>query len=216
MSKTGLFILVLMLGAFLGAQSAQATPIVLDFRTGTAGFGGTITPNGTNATGSGILIDFLSVVGAPVSGGFNVDGPGPATVGSTGTTATLNFNTATNTISITGRVPGLGMGTDVALLNGTFSTFSVSNNGTVVFFNGTGTDVKDASLLAALGLPTTMHFNYVAFSIAAKLVGTDFVAFSTTVTNRSVPEPTSALLIVISAVVFAAILKQRVQLPVRR
>src|SRR5436190_12325836 len=49
---------------------AQQT-VILDFSTGNAGFGGTITVSGGQATGAGIPVDFLSVSaahGAPLDG----------------------------------------------------------------------------------------------------------------------------------------------------
>src|SRR5690348_14107314 len=92
---------------------AQGQTIVLDFNTGLAGAGGTITLNSGQATGAGIVIDSLSVGGAlgnPPGGlRYNVDGLGAATLSSDGTTGILEFSTSANYIRILGSIPALGI-----------------------------------------------------------------------------------------------------------
>ena len=179
-----------------GVHNANATPIVLDFSTGTAGFGGGITVNGTNVTGTNILIDHLTVIGAPISGGFDVNGPGAPTPSSQGKTGVLNFNTATNVISITGNIPSLGINSSIVLLNGTFSSFSVTKSGIILQVAAQGPDFKNPLLLKALKLPTNLKFEFFGFTIASKLVGNNYKAFSTDIANTTnVPEPSSLLLL---------------------
>src|SRR5690242_3297071 len=90
-----LFVLAFMMAGV--SAFAQGETVVLDFSTGLAGAGGTITVSGGQATGSGIPVDFLTVAGVlgnPPGGlSYNVDGLGPATATSTGTTGLLDFST---------------------------------------------------------------------------------------------------------------------------
>ncbi len=188
-------ILTLAVGMLLGAPSAYASTILIDFSTGTAGGGGTITVSGGNAIGSGILIDFLNVTGAPVSGGFNVNGLGPTTSGSFGSTGILSFNTALNFIRIDGSIPSLGIGQS-QLLNGSFSSFTITQSGLVRAVSGIGPDSKSPALLLALGLPANTPFNFFGFTISAKNTRGSYVTYSTDILNSAtVPEPSSFLLL---------------------
>src|SRR5678815_5501544 len=64
---------ILAVGIFaLAAGSANAS--VIDFSTGLGGAGGTINI-GTNITGSGIFIDTVTIIGAPLNNGiYDVEG----------------------------------------------------------------------------------------------------------------------------------------------
>src|SRR5512138_2066200 len=101
MKRAGmLFALIAVLGIF---APAAFSAVLIDFGTGTAGTGGTITISGGNAIGANIPVDALTVSGAPVNNGvFDTQG---TAVGSGATvanpnSASLSFNTSTNTISI--------------------------------------------------------------------------------------------------------------------
>src|SRR5215213_1616148 len=76
----------------LMAAPAQAAPVI-DFQTGLAGEGGTISWDGTNLIGSNIPIGAVAIIGAPASNGvFTVTGTAS---GQGGTTfGSLSFNTS--------------------------------------------------------------------------------------------------------------------------
>lgn len=204
-------VLAFMAAVFLfGAPSLHATPVVIDFSTGSAGSGGTISVSGGQASGSGILINLLQVIGAPMHNGmYTVTGTG---TGHTGSTAVLDFNTATNFIKITGKIPGLGINSSTVLLNGSFSSFTVTNTGTVRAIAALGPDTKSPVLLQDLGLPTNLQFQFFGFTISSKLSGSRYVAYSTDISNTAnVPEPGTLLLLAIATLGFGGVMafKQR-------
>jgi len=211
MKRTFLLFGILALLAIAGPASAT---VILDFGTGDAGTAGTITVTGANATGAGIGIDSLTVFGdGAFDGVYDVDGTvtgaGEPGVGS------LAFNTATNTITITGSIscqPGSGAACTAAqitagstivasttLLMGTgaFSGVTVSADGTTADVVFKAPDQKAATLLAALGLAPSLQFNLGSFNLAGNASGTGnpYSAFSSDVRNTSVPEPTSIMLL---------------------
>jgi len=174
----------------LAAAPAKANA-VLDFSTGLAGSGGTITKSGGIITGTNILIDLLTVVGAPHNNGnWNVDGAGS---GLTGSAALLNFTTGPNggSFSIVGNIPGLGITSNIPLvMSGTFN--KVTYNSAAGFFSGGGFDVKSPVLLAALGLPSDTKFAFFGFS---SFFGPRHEVISTDFKNTTVPEPGSLVLL---------------------
>src|SRR5215208_1089568 len=116
--------------AVLMAVPAQAAPVI-DFQTGMAGEGGTISWDGTNLIGSNIPIGAVAITGAPASNGvFAVSGTAS---GQGGTTfGSLSFNTSpdNNFVTLSGCIPSLSVGLDasgnctpVALMTGTFTSF---------------------------------------------------------------------------------------------
>ena len=196
------------------AAPAHAFP-VLDFSTGLAGAGGTITlySDGT-VSGSGIpigalLYDPTASAGDDttyiVTGQADIDGNGfPDNAGA------LNFATGglsgSNFIEIKGCVAALGLGTaacpsPLTLLTGTISSYDTTkaNQGLV---SASGIDEKNADLLRALNIPTDTPFAFFGFSLVS---GSGLVitppsqtatgqAVSTDIRNTAVPEPASMLL----------------------
>lgn len=177
---------------------AVATParasVLIDFATGLGGAGGTITQSGSNVSGSGILVDNMFVNGAPTGdGNNNIDGTA-ASIGFGGTSGVLDFNTSTGAFSIVGSIPSLGVALQT-LLSGTITNFQFST-GSSFTFNASGFDTKSPLLLAALGIPTNTPFAFTGFTIGG-IANTDgtFKATSTDISNTSVPEPASLLLL---------------------
>jgi hypothetical protein len=191
-----------LLGAVIAtvAISTQAYAVpVLDFGTGSAGPGGTITSlGGGNYSGAGIPVDVLTVTGAPGAGVYDTSGAFASGTAVGGTSAVLAFNTVAGTISITGGVPFFGIGPAAPLLSGSFSSFSGTSCGTsCLYFTGVGPDVKDPDLLTALGLSPTLPFEFFGFTISADFSGTTGTghAISTDIVNTAVPEPATLLLL---------------------
>src|SRR5690349_9807131 len=128
-----------MLGGAIVAAALMAAPAqaatVIDFQTGLAGEGGTISWDGSNLIGSNIPIGGVVISGAPTSNGvFTVSGTAAGSGG--GTYGTLDFNTAENVITISGCIPGLSVGLDangvctpIDLMGGTFTSFTGGSNG---------------------------------------------------------------------------------------
>ena len=189
---------------FLAGIAAVALPAgaanaatVIDFGTGFGGAGGTVTI-GTNVTGSGIFIDTLTVLGAPVNNGvFDVEGAGVCgdAVGGCGL---LSFDKNANTISIVGSIPALGILAPVNLLLGDLSggVNVLINNGVTGAITASGLDAKARELLVALGLDPATQFAYFGFETAVNGTGqgSPYTAISTDITNTSVPEPASIAL----------------------
>src|SRR5262245_3946522 len=91
-------VLVAVAALAVSASAANAATII-DFGTGFGGAGGTINI-GANITGSGIFIDTVTIIGAPVNNGvYDVEGAGVCgdAVGGCGL---LSFDKNLNTISL--------------------------------------------------------------------------------------------------------------------
>ena len=195
--KRALFLAIIL--GFLAAPGAYATA-VLDFGTGFGGSGGTITELGAgDIAGSGILIDVLTVLGTAFNGVYNVDGGIACVSGMGGSCASLDFNTALDTISISGSVPGLSAGP--VLLTGSFTSFTFTP-GAVSLFTATGGDVKSGELLTSLGLPPGTLFNFSGFQLSLDPdndgCADGCTAISTDIANSAaaaVPEPGTLALI---------------------
>jgi hypothetical protein len=191
--------------AILSLGSPAAAAVVLDFSQGLAGVGGTVTLVGTDdVTGTGIPIGALTVDGAGaadgvyiVTGQADIDGSGlPDNAGS------LNFSTVSGTISISGCVASLGIGTSactspITLLSGTITSYDTSNisQGLV---SASGIDWKDSGLLTALGIDPNISFTFFGFSlVTGSLTPTSptSTAISTDIKNTAVPEPGSMVLL---------------------
>jgi hypothetical protein len=167
----------------LSVIPAQAAPII-DFIGGT---GGTITdvgPGSGDFVGTNINISFVQLIDTPANEGLHAV-----------TDGLLNFDTAADTITISGAVPSLGIAQQT-LLSGSFSNFSFGPNGPFFSFTADGPDTKSDELLIAAGLPTTTPFVYGGF-ISARSTTTPGVynTFSTDIGNAVVPEPASLLLL---------------------
>ena len=175
----------------LATASANAATVI-DFGTGFGGAGGTVNI-GANITGSGIFIDTVTIVGAPVNNGvFDVEGAGVCgdAVGGCGL---LSFDQNLNTISIVGSIPALGILAPVNLLSGDLSggVNVLINNGVTGAITASGLDTKARELLLAIGLDPNTQFAFFGFETAINGAGTGspYTAISTDITNTSVPEP---------------------------
>jgi hypothetical protein len=191
---TGCFAAIAVLAMSAGTASAVT---IIDFGTGFGGPGGTINISGSNASGSGIFIDSLTITGAPSGNGvYDVEGTGACADGSGGC-GVLSFNTATNTISLTGAIPSLGIGSQTLLWGDFSGGYTITaNTGVVGSIFASGVDTKSAALLAAIGLDPNTPFAYFGFTMGFNLLGTGspYTAISTDITNTSVPEPGSIAL----------------------
>jgi hypothetical protein len=170
----------------LSTVPAQAAPLI-DFIGGT---GGTITdvgPGSGDFVGTNINISVVQLIDTPANVGNHAV-----------TNGLLNFDTAADTITISGAIPSLGIA-DQTLLSGSFSNFSFGPNGPFFSFTADGPDTKSDALLTAAGLPTTTTFAYGGF-INAQSTATSGVynTFSTDIGNTPtgvIPEPSSLLLL---------------------
>ena len=175
----------------LAAASANAATVI-DFGTGFGGAGGTVTI-GANVTGSGIFIDTVTIIGAPVNNGvFDVEGAGVCgdAVGGCGL---LSFDKNLNTITIVGSIPALGILAPVNLLSGDLSggVNVLINNGVTGAITASGLDTKARELLLAIGLDPATQFAFFGFETAVNGTGqgSPYTAISTDITNTTVPEP---------------------------
>jgi hypothetical protein len=182
----------------LSATVANAATIV-DFGTGFAGAGGTVSI-GANVTGSGILIDTVTISGAPVNNGvYDVNGTAACLSGFSGVCGILSFDKNLNTITLLGSIPSLGILAPINLLSGDLSggLNILINNGVIGSLTAAGRDTKARELLAAIGLDPSTEWTYFAFETAVNGTGqgSPYTALSTDITNTSVPEPGSLLLL---------------------
>jgi len=191
------------------AMSAPAmAATIIDFRNSGASAGGSITFDGTDVFGAGLPINAVEIFGAPARNGvYDVDGTvlQPAGELGDGVYGSLDFNTLTNVVSLTGCIPGLGVGigvngacTPVLLLNGTITGFTITDNSGGSRIEFQGFDTKNADLLTAIGIPGTTPFFLDTFAL---LTGTltptsgPLPSISTDVRNTAVPEPATMMLL---------------------
>lgn len=189
--------------ATLIAGAADAAPVI-DFATGLSGVSGSISGAGQSVIGSNIAIGRVTVDGAPQNNGvYSVFGSvNNASV--PGNFGSLDFNNTpgNNFITIAGCIPGLGIGT---LVNGACSSVSTLMQGTIDSFLNIGdqfllvfgTDIKNADLLAAMGLPANTPFEFggsiitngpFSPTVSAQSISSDIL-------NTAVPEPATMVLI---------------------
>ncbi len=163
--------------AIAGYSANSSAAVIIDFSTGLAGSGGTISYDGTDVVGTDILIGALLVEGAPQGNGvYTAD-------------ALLDFDTAANTISITGTVDTL-VGVSTTLLSGSFDNFDYSVVGTNEVFSGSGPDVKACALTCELGIAPGTPFYFFGFSIEAA----NGMVVSTDIVNTVIPVPAAVWL----------------------
>jgi hypothetical protein len=188
----------------LAAGSANAA--VIDFSTGNGGVGGILNISATNVTGTGILIDTVTIAGATLNGVFNVNGSGTC-ADVLGGCGMLSFDRNANTISLVGSIPGLGINSPIALLTGDLSGGVIvgMNDGATGGVTLVGHDTKNPDLLSAIGLDPGTQFNLFGGVIGFSNTGAGpYTADSTDIHNNSgsgtasgqtlVPEPGSLLL----------------------
>jgi hypothetical protein len=178
-------------GAFLLCGPALA--VTIDFGPGLLTPSGTITVDGTYASGALIPIGVMNVINnefgpdgqlvftIPPSVGFTGDYLGPVY---------LNFDThpGNNFIQVVDTHDGQY---DTNLLYGTFTSWSVLINDQIVF-SGEGPDTKYSGILYSWGIPLDIPWSFFTFDIAAKSNG---LPSSYDVSNTSVPEPATLLLL---------------------
>ena len=189
------------------AAPAMAATIV-DFRNGPAAAGGAITFDGTNLFGTDLPIGLVEIFGAPTNNGvFDVDGTiaQPITNESQdGNYGDLDFNTATSTVTLSGCVPGLGVGivagvcTNPVLLSGTITGFEFDNTTGGGRIDFTGFDFKNPDLVAAIGMDPTTPWIIDSFALLTGQLtanGPPVMSISTDVRNAAVPEPATMILL---------------------
>ena len=185
--------------------------ITIDFG-GTPGDHGTITVTGGNATGTGILVNSMTVSGTGTSadGVYDVYGAGASGIGFSNGSAIVTFDTSSGLFKITGGVcmqtnttcnGGAGtLVTSTDLVTGLggvsnlqFTTLTATNL-TMSFHEP---DQKAASLLTALGIPTSTTFALMSATFQGhSTTGSPYTVNSTDINNtQTVPEPTSILLL---------------------
>lgn len=194
----------------LSASPAYAAPVI-DFQSGMSGEGGTISWTGSNMVGSNIPIGAVVISGAPntsVNTVYNVFGTASGSGGSG--FGTLNFSTGGdngNFISINGCIGGgngnLSVGytngvcdPSTVLMSGSFTNWTGGSNGLT---GAAGEDAKNAELLAAIGWPTTLPWEFFGFSITTSNAlnpdGTPGFVISTDIRDTAVPEPATMMLL---------------------
>jgi hypothetical protein len=185
----------------LMAGSAQAATVI-DFTTGLAGEGGTISWDGTNLIGSNIPIGAVTIAGAPANNGvFMVSGTASGSGGSGFGSLDFDTNADNNFINIMGCIGDLGVGTDsgscqpIALMSGTFEGWTATGNG---LLNAFGFDTKNQELLDAIEWPAEIPWEFFGVAIATGTLspdGTPGAVISTDIKNTAVPEPATMMLL---------------------
>jgi len=145
----------------------------------------------------------VSITGAPTNNGvFRVRGTATGQ-GAPGMFGSLSFNTSptNNFISISGCVFSLSVGYEsgscnpVELMSGTFTSFTDSPNG---LLNAMGEDMKNTTLLNAIGWPSDLPWEFFGVSITTAGLnpdGTPGSVISTDIRNTAVPEPATMMLL---------------------
>lgn len=175
---------------------------VLDFGTGPAFLHGSIVASGGNVTGANIPVDAFGVNGAPANNG-SYDTTGAVANpndSESGSSAVLSFDTATGKVEITGGIPALGIPDGSTLLKGVIDVFHLAfPNASILSFDASGFDIKDAGLMAVLGLAPNTKWQLFAFTLGAQLGDEGYQAVSTDATNTAMatPEPASLVLLLL-------------------
>lgn len=195
--------------AMVTMSTTAMAATIIDFRNGTALAGGSITYDGTNVFGSDLPIALVEISGAPANNGvWDVDGmivqPVGGDGGGDGNYGELNFNTATGEVSVSGCIPGFGIGivngqcTNPVLLSGTLTGYELENGSGGAELEFSGFDFKNPDLVAAIGLDVTTPWVIDAFTLlTGQLIpgGPAVQSISTDVRNTAVPEPATMMLL---------------------
>lgn len=198
---------VLAIVAFtMGGSVAQATPLI-DFGTGLAGKGGTITDTGSEVIGAGILIGALTVDGlGAMDGVYLATGTGSGNFPPNPGVLNFTFGAGiSNYIEVVGGVADLSVPDGTLLLSGSFTSFSFMQIGDVFEVHGIGTNMISPLLLTALGIPVDTPFQFSGFSVATD----QLEAYSTDLTSTPVPEPGSLLLLGTGLLGLAGVVRRR-------
>jgi hypothetical protein len=199
------FLGVAAVATLLMTASAQAAPVV-DFATGLAGRGGTISWDGTNVSGNNIPIGVVAIDEAPANNDVWI-ATGPATGQRAGSYASLDFSTSStnNFITITGCIPGLSVGgidgsgnctAPVELLDGSFTDWNT--DGSNGLMNALADIMLNSDLLAQIGMSPDFPWQLFGVSISTGNLnsnGTPGAVISTDLRGTPVPEPATMMLL---------------------
>lgn len=191
----------------MAAIAAPASAVtVIDFATGLAGVGGQIYLDGSTVIGENIPIGNATVSGAPTGNGDYAVYGSATSSNNLRTFGSLDFNTGTGAISITGCIPGLvgsidASGTCVSeelLLTGQIDQFfNIGNNNNFVAV--VGVDTKNGQLLEAIGIEGNMPWQLTgSVQTGAPFgqgIGNSRPSVSTDIANTAVPEPATMMLL---------------------
>jgi hypothetical protein len=185
----------------MAAPASAAT--VIDFSTGMAGEGGTISWDGNNLIGSNIPIGALAVTGAPTNNGvYFVNGFAPAQGGGLYGSLSFNTNPDDNFITLMGCIPGLTVGTIDDSITNYYE--DGSGNGLIGAF---GNDTKNTQLLQALGFTEDVPWQFFGFAMTTSgltaggapvsVISTDIrnTSLGSPTQNAAVPEPATMMLL---------------------
>ena len=208
-------------------SSASAGTIIIDFATGSALVGGTITYSGSGVHGDQPLVG--SNIGIGQVGRTDVPlGPYVVT-GTNGGWGVLSFTTGKfntyipslheylfspgGSLTIVGGVPSAGIPNGTVLLSAPLISAVYTSKGALSLAIAAGSDTKNATLLAFLGVSGNPQFNFSGTVHAQTITGgtgkslTGVATISTDIVNSAtvVPEPGASVLLGVGLIALAFI-----------